>query len=39
MLLRRLEKAERLNQWVRYLYLPYQILQIAGYRLAGKSCN
>jgi hypothetical protein len=39
MLLQRLNKAERLNQLATYLYLPYQLLQIVGYRLAGKQCD
>lgn len=39
MLLQRLNRAERLNQWVSYLYVPYQFLQAAGYRLVGKQCD
>lgn len=39
MLLQWLNKAERLNRPVTYLYLPYQFLQVAGYHLVGKLCN
>jgi hypothetical protein len=39
MLVERLNKAERLNRLVMYLYIPYQFLQIAGYRLVGKRCD
>lgn len=38
MILRRLSQLDRLNQWVAYLYIPYQFLQLLGYRLAGKEC-
>ncbi len=38
MLLQRLSQAERLNQFVTYLYIPYQFLQIVGYRSVGKRC-
>jgi hypothetical protein len=39
MLVQRLNKAERLNRWATYLYVPYQFLQIVGYRLVGKHCD
>lgn len=39
MLIRWLDKAERLNRLVMYLYVPYQFLQIVGYRLVGKRCG
>ena len=39
MLLHRLHKAEVLNQIVSYLYVPYQFLQLMGYRLVGKQCD
>ena len=39
MLLQRLNESQRLNQLVSYLYLPYQLLQIAGYRLVGRQCE
>ena len=39
MLVQRLHKAERLNRLATYLYIPYQFLQILGYRLVGKRCN
>lgn len=39
MLLQRLNRAERLNHLVTYLYVPYQFLHVVGYRLAGKQCD
>lgn len=39
MLVERLNKAERLNRLATYLYIPYQFLQIVGYRLVGKHCD
>ena len=39
MLVERLNKAERLNRLATYLYVPYQFLQILGYRLVGKRSN
>lgn len=39
MLVERLNKAERLNRLATYLYVPYQFLQIVGYRLVGKRCD
>lgn len=38
MILRWLSRLDGLNQWVAYLYIPYQFLQLLGYRLAGKQC-
>jgi hypothetical protein len=37
-MLSQLSRAERLTPIAEYLYVPYQGLQIAGYRLAGKRC-
>lgn len=39
MLVERLNKAECLNRLATYLYVPYQCLQIVGYRLVGKRCD
>jgi hypothetical protein len=38
MILRWLSQLDQLNRWVAYLYIPYQVLQLWGYRLAGKQC-
>jgi hypothetical protein len=39
MLIEQLHQSERLNHMVTYLYVPYQFLQILGYRLVGKRCD
>lgn len=38
-MLERLNRIVWLNQLISYLYVPYQLLQVVGYRLVGQRCK